>query len=346
MSNPVLVEVTRGGRVESRHRGAAIIADSDGASVFAIGDVDASVFPRSAVKAIQALPLIETGAADTFGFGTRELALSQASHGGEPPHVTGVSAMLQAIGLDEGDLECGAHMPSHAASARVLIREGREPCQLHNNCSGKHANFLAVAHQLGVDHQGYIAARHPVQELVRAALESLTGAAHDAEHCGIDGCSIPTYAVPLKALARGFARFASGKGMASERAAAARRLYDAAVREPYFIAGTGRFCTEVMQLLGRAALLKTGAEGVFCAAIPSLGLGIALKCEDGTTRASEAMMAALLAELFAEHAEALRRWTRAPVVTRRNAPVGEVRAVADAFAALRRSGVSAAARVR
>jgi L-asparaginase II len=185
-----------------------------------------------------------------------------------------------------------------------------------------------------------------VQELVRAALESLTGVPHDPEHCGIDGCSIPTYAVPLTALARGFARFASGKGLASERAAAARRIYDAAVREPYFIAGTGRFCTEVMQLLGGAALLKTGAEGVFCAAIPSLELGVALKCEDGTTRAAEAMMAALLAGLFVEHAEALRRWTQAPVVTRRNAPVGEVRAVADAFAALRRSGVSAAAGIR
>jgi L-asparaginase II len=345
MSNPVLVEVTRGGRVESRHRGAAVVADPEGASVFAIGNVDAPVFPRSAVKAIQALPLIETGAADTFGFGARELALSQASHGGEPPHVAGVSAMLQAIGLGEGDLECGAHMPSHAASARALIAEGREAGQLHNNCSGKHANFLAVARRLGVDHQGYIAARHPVQELVRAALENLIGAAHDPEHCGIDGCSIPTYAVPLTALARGFARFASGSGLAAERATAARRLYDAAVREPYFIAGTGRFCTEVMQLLGGAALLKTGAEGVFCAAIPSRGLGVALKCEDGTTRASEAMMAALLAGLFVEQAEALRRWTQAPVVTRRNAPVGEVRAVAEAFATLRRSGVSAAASV-
>src|SRR5688572_19132567 len=271
MSNPVLVEVMRGDRVESRHRGAIVVADTDGASVFAVGNVDAPVFPRSAVKAMQALPLIETGAADAFGFGTRELALSQASHGGEPQHVAGVSAMLQAIGLGEADLECGAHMPSHAASARALIGEGREPGQLHNNCSGKHANFLAVARQLGVDHQGYIAARHPVQELVRAALESLTGATHDPAHCGIDGCSIPTYAVPLKALARGFARFASGEGLGSERGAAARRVYDAAVGAPYFIAGRGRFCTEAMQLLGGAALLKTGAEGVFCAAMPGLG---------------------------------------------------------------------------
>jgi L-asparaginase II len=338
MTNPVLVEVTRGGRVESRHRGAAVIADAEGASVFAKGDVDAPVFPRSAVKAMQALPLIETGAADAFGFGARELALAQASHGGEPPHVAGVSAMLQAIGLGEGDLECGAHMPNHGVSARALIRDGHEARQLHNNCSGKHANFLAVARQLGIEHRGYVAAQHPVQELVRAALQDLTGAAHDPEHCGIDGCSIPTYALPLRALARGFARFASGSGLAAERAAAARRLYEAAVGEPYFVAGTGRFCTEVMQLLGGAALLKTGAEGVFCAAIPSLGFGVALKCEDGTTRASEAIMAALLAQLFTDQAEPLRRWTQGPVVTRLNAPVGEVRAVTHAFAAIRRSG--------
>jgi L-asparaginase II len=309
----------------------------------AIGDIDALVFPRSAVKALQALPLIETGAADAFGFGPRELALAQASHGGEPAHVAGVSAMLQAIGLGEGDLECGAHMPSHAASARALVRDGREAGQLHNNCSGKHANFLAVARHLDLEHQGYIAARHPVQELVRAALESLTGAAHDAEHCGTDGCSIPTYAVPLTSLAHGFARFATGSGLPAARAAAARRIYDAAVAEPYLVAGTGRFCTEVMQLLGGAALLKTGAEGVFCAAIPSLGFGVSLKCDDGTTRASEAMMAAVLSLLFAEHAEALRRWTHAPVVTRRNAPAGEVRAVVDALAALRRPGAPVSA---
>ena len=169
MTNPVLVEVTRGERVESRHRGAVAVIDARGKKVLAIGDIEAPVYPRSAVKAIQALPLVESGAADAFGFRARELALSQASHGGEPEHVAGVSAMLSAIGLDETALECGAHAPSHGPSAAELIRRGKAPSQLHNNCSGKHANFLALARHLGIDHRGYVGAAHPVQVEVTAS---------------------------------------------------------------------------------------------------------------------------------------------------------------------------------
>src|SRR3954469_17648337 len=148
MTNPVLVEITRGEQVESRHRGAVVGVDARGKKVLGLGDVDQPVFPRSAVKAIQALPMVESGAADAFGFHARELALSQASHGGEPAHVAGVSAMLTAVGLDETALECGIHAPSHPASAAELIRRGKTPNQLHNNCSGKHANFLALAKHL------------------------------------------------------------------------------------------------------------------------------------------------------------------------------------------------------
>ena len=327
MANPVLVEVTRGGRAESRHGGAICVAGPDGRTVLTVGDVDAPVFPRSAVKAIQALPLVESGAADAFGFGRHELALAQASHGGEPAHVQLAAAMLAAVGLDESALECGTHFPSHAAAARELVRQGLGPNQLHNNCSGKHANFLALARHLGVEHRGYIGAGHPVQEAVREALQALTGAAHGADERGTDGCSIPTYAVPLSALARGFARFATGTGLSRERAVAARRLFEAAVSEPYFVAGTDRFDTDVMGLLSGVALLKTGAEGVYCGAIPSLGLGIALKCDDGATRAAEAMMAAVLARLLPEHEAALRRWTAAPVLSRRGAVVGGVNAL-------------------
>lgn len=334
MPNPVLVEVTRGAHVESRHRGAVAISDPGGTLLFALGDVELPVFPRSAVKALQGIPLVESGAADAYGFGPRELALAQASHGGEPAHVEGVSAMLAAIGRGERDLECGSHMPSHPASAAELIRSGRKPNQLHNNCSGKHANFLALARHLGMDHRGYVSAGHPVQQAVREALESLTGAAHRTDFCGTDGCSIPTYATPLSALARGFARFASGTGMTPERARAAERLYDAAVSEPFYVAGTGSFDTLAMQLVKGAALLKTGAEGVYCAAVPGRGLGVALKCDDGSTRASEAMMAAVLMRLMPEHESGLRKWTHAPVRTRRGAIVGEARAVVDAFAAI------------
>ena len=333
MTNPVLVEITRGDQAESRHRGAVAIVDSRGKKVLAIGDIEAPVYPRSAVKAIQALPLVESGAADAFGFHARELALSQASHGGEPDHVAGVRAMLAAIGLDETALECGAHAPSHGPSGADLIRRGLAPNQLHNNCSGKHANFLALARHLGIDHRGYVRAAHPVQVEVTAALSSMTGAQHGAKNCGVDGCSIPTYAVPLSSLALGFARLASGIGVERERANAARKIYQAAVSEPFCVAGTGRIDTDVMKHLSGAALVKTGAEGVFCAALGGLGLGVALKVDDGTTRASEATMAAVLARLLPEHAEFLHRWTNAPVVTRKGVKIGEVRALPAPFQA-------------
>jgi L-asparaginase II len=331
MANPVLVEVTRSGRVESRHRGAVAVVDAAGRTLLALGDIEAAVYPRSAVKAIQAIPMVERGAADVFGFSAKELALAQASHGGEPAHVAGVAGMLAAIGLDETALECGSHAPSHRSSAEALVREGRPYGPLHNNCSGKHANFLALARHLGVDHRGYVHREHPVQQAVGEALASLTGVAHGAANAGIDGCSIPTYAVPLNRLALGFARLAAGAGMTRERAAAARRLYDAAVSEPFFVAGTGRFCTEVMALLKGEALVKTGAEGVFCAALGGLGLGIALKADDGETRAAEAMMAGVLALLLPQHSEALGPRLRRPINTRRGMAIGEVRPVEEAF---------------
>jgi L-asparaginase II len=333
MTNPVLVEVTRGSRLESRHRGAVVVLDARGKKVLALGDIDEPVFPRSAVKALQALPLVESGAADRYGFRARELALAQASHGGEPDHVAGVTAMLSAIGLDETALECGGHAPTHALSAAELIRRGRAPSPIHNNCSGKHAGFLAVARHLGHDIRGYGAPKHPVQVEIAATLSSLTGAPHGSENCGVDGCSIPTYAVPLASLALGFARFASGIGLERSRSEAARRIYQAAVTEPFFVEGSGRIGTDLMMLLKGGALIKTGTEGVLCAGIAELGLGVALKVDDGAARASGAMMAAVIARLLPTHAEELRRWTNAPVVSRRGARVGEVSAVASAFQA-------------
>ena len=332
MANPVLVEVTRGARVESRHRGACAIVDAEGRLVLALGDVEAPVYPRSAVKALQALPLVESGAAENFGFDARALALAQASHSGEPQHVADVAAMLAAMSLDESALECGAQAPIDKQAEAALLSRGQAPGPLHHTCSGKHAGFLALCRHRGFDHAGYGEPRHPAQEEVRAALADLMGTPHRVEDCATDGCSIPTYAVPLTVLARGFARFATGADLARERAAAARRIYEAAVSEPFHVAGTGRFCTDAMTIMGRAALVKTGAEGVFCAALDGLGLGVALKCDDGATRAAEAMMAAVLAWLLPEHAEALRRWSDAPVLTLRGVRAGSVRALGEAFA--------------
>src|SRR5262245_24886869 len=218
MSNPVLVEVLRGALVESRHAGAVAVVDADGGTVLALGDAAQPVYPRSAVKPIQALPLVESGAAEKYGFGDQELALACASHGGEPAHVEVASRMLARAGLDVSALECGVQWPSHVESSRALARAGAIATALHNNCSGKHAGFICFACVAGLDHHGYVGLRHGVQREVRAALESLTGVALSEDRCGIDGCSIPTFAIPLQALAHGFARFGTGRGLAPERA--------------------------------------------------------------------------------------------------------------------------------
>ena len=300
MSNPDLVEVLRGALVESRHRGAVAVVEANRGTAFTLGDTETPVYPRSAVKALQALPLIESGAAERFGFGDEELALACASHGGEPGHVATAQRMLTAAGLDKAALQCGAHWPSHSASARELARAGQEPSALHNNCSGKHAGFVCTACALGVDHRDYISPAHRVQREVRAVIESLAESRLDDEHLGIDGCSAPNWALPLKNLALAFARFGSGHTLSSQRAKAAARLRAACATKPWHVAGTGRFCTEMMQHFGSRVFVKTGAEGVYCAALPEQGLGIALKCEDGAGRAAELVMAAMIARFLPE----------------------------------------------
>ncbi|RWB74659.1 MAG: asparaginase [Mesorhizobium sp.] len=330
MSNPVLVEVTRGAVVESRHRGAVSVFDADGKPVWEIGDTDRPVFPRSAVKAIQALPLVESGAADAYGFGNRELALACASHSGEPAHVELAREMLAKAGLDKTALECGAHWPNHEATL-ALARAGDVPSALHNNCSGKHAGFLCTCVHSGIAHQGYVKEGHAQQEMVRDAMQAVTGAAHNAENSAIDGCSIPTYAVPLKNFAQGFARMATGRGFSPERAKAAKRLLSACMAEPFLVAGTGKADVALMQAAPGRIFVKTGAEGVYCAALPELGLGIALKCDDGAGRGAEVMIAAVLAKLLrADEAVAARltELSHPAVESRIGAKVGLLRPTA------------------
>jgi L-asparaginase II len=294
MNNPFLVEVARGALVESRHRGSVSVVDADGAAVLSLGDVDRRVFPRSAVKALQAMPLVESGIAEAYALTDEEIALACASHSGEPEHVAAAQSMLAKVGLDEECLECGVHWPMGEGANRALAAKGQGPSALHNNCSGKHAGFICLACGMNEDPTGYVKAEHPVQRRVRDALEDLTGACHTGEKSGIDGCSIPTYAIPLPSLAFGFARFGAGDGLSREGKAAAERIRRAVARHPFMVAGTGRFDTRLMEILRERAFVKVGAEGVYCAALPELGFGIALKAEDGNGRAAEAMMAALV----------------------------------------------------
>jgi len=295
--NPVLVEILRRPLVESRHRGAVAVADASGKVVFAVGDIAVPVFPRSAIKALQALPLVESGAADRFGFSDEELALACASHSGEPGHIAVVERMLATAGFDPSALRCGTHWPMSQSAAHALARAGTASA-LHNNCSGKHAGFLCLACALGDDHGNYWRSAHKVQREVRAAIEDVTGTVLSEDVCAVDGCSVPTWAIPLQNLAAGFAKFATGQGLSPLRAAAAARLMRACMQKPWHVAGTGRFCTEIMQLFGTRVFVKTGAEGVYCGALPEQGLGIAVKCDDGASRAAQAIMAALIARFL------------------------------------------------
>lgn len=334
MSNPVLVEVTRGGIVESRHRGAFAVATADGALIGEAGEIDDPVFPRSAIKIFQALPLVESGAADAYGFTPAELALACASHGGEPEHVAAAQSMLAKAGLDDSHLECGAHWPTWPAAARNLKIE---PTPAHNNCSGKHAGMLALATYIGAEPHGYIARAHPVQREIASVVSGLCEYDLENTPCGTDGCSVPTWAIPLRNLATGFAKLATPGSVTSERAEAAARLFAAVAKEPFMVAGTKRFCTDLMRAVPRA-FVKTGAEGVFCGCVPHAGIGLALKIEDGASRASERVMAALLSRLDAftdEERERLAQFADVPVENWRGFHTGDMRVVADEFDCVR-----------
>lgn len=292
--NPAVIEVTRRSRVESVHTGTAAIVDDSGRTIFSIGDPTADVFPRSAVKPIQALAMVASGAAEHFGAIDAEIALACGSHVGSPAHVATAEGMLCKAGQDARALECGAHWPLDDAEARALASRGEAPSPLHNNCSGKHAGFICLASFRGYAVDNYTRPDHPAMQEVTATLAGVTGATLETATAGTDGCSIPAFAMPLQALALGFARFGTGQGLPPMVAAAAKRIRAAVAACPHMLSGAGRFDTRVAETCGQAILVKSGAEGVACAAIPEARLGIAVKIDDGAGRAATAAMATLL----------------------------------------------------
>ena len=294
---PVAVVVRRGERVESEHRVAYAVADADGRLLEVAGDVDREVFPRSAIKPLQALALVESGAAEHFAVGAQELALACASHSGEPEHVALVQAWLARLGLDPSALECGAHPPLHEPAAQRLAAAGLEPGRVHNNCSGKHAGMLTVARHLGAPLAGYSRAEHPVQRLIADILRAMTGLSH-LPAPAIDGCGVPTWPIPLGRLAAAMARFADPAALPAGRAHACVRLRAAMLAHPHLVAGSERPCTEIMTVAPQI-LVKTGAEGVYAACLPERRLGLVLKVEDGAGRAAVVALLALLRGLGA-----------------------------------------------
>ncbi len=319
MSNPVIAEVTRGGIVESRHSGSYAVVDHTGRLVASGGDAAQVTFPRSAIKAFQCLPVLESGAADRFGLTGEEIALCCSSHDGEAEHVRVARSLLAKAGNSEADYECGAHWPvdleSHAAAARAAP----EPLAVHNNCSGKHAGMLALCRQLGAAPAGYVRPDHPVQREIARAMGEICDCDLSRQPVGVDGCSVPTWAMPLKAMALGFARL-------SERAAG-KRIIEAVRANPFMVAGTNGYDTNLMRAVPRI-FAKGGAEGVHCGAIPHAGIGIAVKCDDGAGRAGEVIFAKVAASLdvwTTEEKAALAKFARRDLRNWRGLTVGEVR---------------------
>lgn len=293
-ANPVLVELVRGDMAESRYRGSVAVVDAHGHVALAVGDIMSPVYARSGIKPIQALPLVETGAARALGLGNAQIALACSSHNGAPNHVDIVRDWLEKIGLDGDDLECGASLPRREEDRKALYLAGGGPSALHDNCSGKHAGFLTVAKHLGYPTAGYVRLDHPVQQRVFGTLEQMAGLDLSGAPKGIDGCNIPTIGIPLGNLALAMARLADPHDQPEERQDACRRVRAAMAAEPDLVAGKGRFCTRVIEALGEAALVKTGAEGVFCAALSDRKLGVALKIDDGAGQPAETVMIRLL----------------------------------------------------
>lgn len=298
--NPAIVRVTRGQRVESLHRGSVAVVDCEGALVLTLGDTKTPVYPRSAVKPIQALPFVATGAADAFGATDAEIALACGSHAGSPLHVATAESLLRRAGQTPACLECGTHWPLDDAEGRGLASRHERPSAIHNNCSGKHAGIICTSLFLGHDPQGYTRADHPAMSEVTAALAAVTGFHLDPTTAATDGCSIPAFALPLESQALGFARLGTGVGLSDRLQASAVRIRTAIAAQPIMLAGAGRFDTRVAEECGEAILVKSGAEGMVCAAIPARGLGIAIKIDDGAGRAATALMASLLLRFAAE----------------------------------------------
>ena len=321
-----LVEIHRGAFVEGLHYGHAVICDGTGQEIKSWGAPETTVLPRSSVKMIQALPLILSGARDAFDLTQAQLALACASHQGAAIHTDAVRDWLQMLGLRDEDLRCGAQLPNDKTARLDLLKNDLSPCQYHNNCSGKHSGFLTLNKHLKAGAE-YIESDHPVQKACLEMFEITTGATSPG--FGIDGCSAPNYAAKLKDIGKAMAWFATAHERSDSASRAARQLVEAMSTYPELVAGKTRACTELMQAMGGDTVVKTGAEGVFIAIVPTKKLGIALKIVDGATRASECALATLLVDvgvLERSHPTA-QKYLKRPITNWRCIETGYVTAV-------------------
>lgn len=325
---PVLVEKTRGPLVESQYRGVVCVVDERGEVIFSLGDAEMLCYPRSALKLLQVLPLIESGAADLFGFNAEELTVMCGSHNGEDAHVAAIQSILRKIGLAEEHLRCGPQYPTFRELRYQMIREERPPQHIHNNCSGKHAGFLALSVYRGVSPEGYLDPQHPVQQEVRQVIAEMSEMEGSRFITAVDGCSAPIYAMPIRNHAISYKNLVAPMHFSAERQAACQRVVEAVAAHPHMVAGTKRYCTDLLQHLGHRVIGKTGADGVYSLSFREEKLGVVIKIEDGQMGPQNNVAQALLEEsgLFSEkQLQPLRQYLRQPVRNWNKWEVGEMR---------------------
>jgi L-asparaginase II len=321
-----LVDVWRGDTIESQHRVHVAVAHAEHGLTASAGNPAHHSFVRSAIKMFQVLPFVEAGGVEHFQLTPEELALCTASHGGEPFHVAAARSILAKAKLKEGALACGPHPPMHAATADAMKAAGEAPTRIHNNCSGKHAGMLAHAVQQHWVTNGYHRATHPVQQRILTTVAAWMGVATGTIEQAIDGCGLPTFAMPLDAVAEGCARFAAA---AADGQPAPSRIVAAMVSHPEYVAGTDRLDTALMRVAEGRLFAKVGAEGFYCAGIPAMRLGVAIKVEDGAWRAVEPALLATLRAIDAIGANELNlldRFAQPLITNTRNETVGVIRA--------------------
>ncbi|WP_108722178.1 asparaginase [Gorillibacterium timonense] len=327
MNKQPVITVYRGGMVESEHFVHIAAVKLDESNVASCGDAERWIYARSSAKPLQAIPLVESGAMETFGLTDAELALVAASHNGEERHVTLAAGILAKLGLDASALKCGAHDPYHKPTAEAMKAAGIKPTALHNNCSGKHSGMLALAKAIGAPVEDYMSVRHPVQQRMLAAISSMSGIPADRIRLGTDGCGVPVFGLPLASLALAYARLGTPDDLEPVRANACRRIVGAIRENPECLAGDDRFDTQLIRATSGKLIGKLGADGVFAVAMPGTGCGLAVKIGDGGVRAlypavTEALLQ--LGWLSADEAGKLADFHRPALLNWQGTVVGEI----------------------
>ena len=293
----LLIAVKRGQLIESIHRGDIAIVNAKGEVISSVGDIEKVIFARSSMKPLQTIPIIETGTADHYQFDDGDLALACASHNGEKQHTERAASILSRLDLDVTHLKCGIHPPRQQEAHEDLIRSGGVSTAIHNNCSGKHSGMLATAKHMNENVDDYYKIDHPVQQRIISVISDLTDVPKEDIQIGIDGCGVPVHGIPLWNLALGFARMADPSELEEPRKQSIRRVTDAMMNAPEMVGGTSRFCTDFMKCMDGKMFGKVGAEGVYCVGVPKVGIGIAVKIEDGNSRATSAVVMEVLRQM-------------------------------------------------